>query len=48
MKHSNTKENAKFSEKKVKRVQEFIKDHLVDFRNYWNETTNGFKIEIDM
>lgn len=48
MKHSNTKGNAKFSEKKVKRVQEFIGDHLVDFHNYWNETTNGFKIEVDM
>ena len=48
IKHSNTKENLKFSRKKYKRVHKYIKDHLIEFQNYWNETTNGFKIEIDM
>lgn len=48
MKHSTKKENSKFSGKKFKKVQKFIANHLKDFQKYWNETTNGFKIEIDM
>lgn len=47
LKHSNTKKSSNFSEKKLKRVQKFIRNHLIDFQNYWNETTNGFKIEVD-
>lgn len=48
LKHSSTKESSKFSEKKLKKVQKFIRSHLIDFQNYWNETTNGFKIEVDI
>lgn len=48
MKQSTKKENSKFSGKKLKKVQKFIANHLKDFQKYWNETTNGFKIEIDM
>ena len=47
MKHANTKSKTKFSGKKLKQTLQFIEDHKNQFRKYWNDTTNGFEIEID-
>ena len=45
--HKNTKNNTRFSGKKMKKAISFVTVHLTEFLGLWNETTNGFQIEID-